>query len=78
MAVGIANTGTFGFADTVAVVEDDLANDLVLKGKYEAEHSEEEIIPHFPIEFGRKFGSEGAFLVLFVWNLDSKQLVTFL
>jgi hypothetical protein len=31
MAVGIANTGTFGFADTVAVVEDGLSNDLVLE-----------------------------------------------
>ena len=78
MAGDMANTATLGFADTVAVVEDDLSNDLVLEGKYEAEYSDEEIIPHFPIEFGRKFGSEGAFLVFFVWNLDSKQLVTFL
>lgn len=37
-------TRTFGFANTVAVVEDGLFNDFILKGKCGVEHSDEVII----------------------------------
>jgi hypothetical protein len=66
MAGNMANTRTIGFADTMAMVEDGLSNNLVLEGKYEAEHSDGENIPNFSIEFGRYSGVKELFVFVCV------------
>ena len=73
--VKMANAETLWFAGTVAVVEDDLAEVLVIEGEYEAEHSEKGKILHFPIEFGRNSGLKKLFVFV---RVEFRQLVTFL